>query len=209
MSYSYLMKFIIIGDSGVGKSCMIHQYINRVFLGSHDVTIGVDFASKIIRAKDFDGNLEKIKIQIWDTAGQETFRSITQSYYNGAAGVIIVYDITNRESFENILGWHDDVLSKCGKDTCIMFVGNKSDMSFKRKVAQNEAEELAKNLNKNIQCLETSSKSGDSIDKVFDDLTIQIFNKIKGNEKLPDGVKYINAYLKPTKNNDKEKNKKK
>jgi Ras-related protein Rab-2A len=101
-SYSYLFKYIVIGDTSVGKSCLLLQFLEKKFKFDHDTTIGVEFGSKIITVKD-----KHIKLQIWDTAGQETFKSITRSYYRGSIGVILVYDITNRDSFNNISKWLD------------------------------------------------------------------------------------------------------
>ena len=101
-SYSYLFKYIVIGDTSVGKSCLLLQFLEKKFKFDHDTTIGVEFGSKIINVKD-----KQIKLQIWDTAGQETFKSITRSYYRGSIGVVLVYDITNRDSFNNVSKWLD------------------------------------------------------------------------------------------------------
>ena len=100
MSFAYMFKFIIIGDTGVGKSCLLLQFIDRRFRQKHEVTIGVEFGAKMITVADTN-----IKLQIWDTAGQESFKSITRGYYRSAAGAILVYDITNRESFNNVSRW--------------------------------------------------------------------------------------------------------
>ena len=97
MSYSYLFKYIIIGDTGVGKSCLLLQFTDKRFRHDHDLTIGVEFGSRMLRLED-----KEIKLQIWDTAGQESFRSITRSYYRGAAGALLVYDITRRDTFSHL-----------------------------------------------------------------------------------------------------------
>lgn len=97
MSYSYLFKMIIIGDTGVGKSCLLLQFTDQKFRNDHDLTIGVEFGSRKIMIEGQD-----IKLQIWDTAGSESFRSITRSYYRGAAGALLVFDITRRESFQHL-----------------------------------------------------------------------------------------------------------
>ena len=102
-SYSYLFKYIVIGDTSVGKSCLLLQFLEKKFKFDHDTTIGVEFGSKIINVRD-----KQIKLQIWDTAGQETFKSITRSYYRGSIGVVLVYDITNRDSFNNVSKWLDE-----------------------------------------------------------------------------------------------------
>merc|ERR1711908_147532 len=103
MSYAYLFKYIIIGDTGVGKSCLLLQFTDRRFQPIHDLTIGVEFGARMITI-----DKKQIKLQIWDTAGQESFRSITRSYYRGAAGALLVYDITRRETFNSLASWLDD-----------------------------------------------------------------------------------------------------
>jgi Ras-related protein Rab-2A len=100
MSYAYLFKFIIIGDTGVGKSCLLLKYVDGRFRQKHEVTIGVEFGAKVVAIEGIN-----LKLQIWDTAGQESFKSITRGYYRSAAVALLVYDITNRDSFENVLKW--------------------------------------------------------------------------------------------------------
>merc|ERR1712072_165860 len=103
MSYDYLFKYIIIGDTGVGKSCLLLQFTDRRFQPIHDLTIGVEFGARMITI-----DKKQIKLQIWDTAGQESFRSITRSYYRGAAGALLVYDITRRETFTHLTSWLEE-----------------------------------------------------------------------------------------------------
>uniref|UniRef100_A0A8C5W6M1 RAB2A, member RAS onco family n=1 Tax=Microcebus murinus TaxID=30608 RepID=A0A8C5W6M1_MICMU len=103
MAYAYLFKYIIIGDTGVGKSCLLLQFTDKRFQPVHDLTIGVEFGARMIT---IDG--KQIKLQIWDTAGQESFRSITRSYYRGAAGALLVYDITRRDTFNHLTTWLED-----------------------------------------------------------------------------------------------------
>merc|ERR1712214_167019 len=103
MSYSYLFKYIIIGDTGVGKSCLLLQFTDKRFQPVHDLTIGVEFGARMINIEG-----KQIKLQIWDTAGQESFRSITRSYYRGAAGALLVYDITRRDTFNHLTTWLED-----------------------------------------------------------------------------------------------------
>lgn len=122
-SYSYLFKYIVIGDTSVGKSCLLLQFLEKKFKFDHDTTIGVEFGSKIINVKD-----KQIKLQIWDTAGQETFKSITRSYYRGSIGVILVYDITNRDSFNNVSKWLDETKSYANDKITVMLVANKTDL---------------------------------------------------------------------------------
>lgn len=101
-NYNYLFKFIVIGDTGVGKSCVVLQFIENKTRTTHDVTIGVEFGAKTVPIRD-----KSIKLQIWDTAGQENFRSITRSYYRSAIGALLVYDITRRETFAHVKTWLD------------------------------------------------------------------------------------------------------
>eukprot|EP01119_Soliformovum_irregulare_P010013 TRINITY_DN2424_c0_g1_i7.p1 TRINITY_DN2424_c0_g1~~TRINITY_DN2424_c0_g1_i7.p1 ORF type:complete len:157 (-),score=6.39 TRINITY_DN2424_c0_g1_i7:363-833(-) len=115
MSYDYLFKYIIIGDSGVGKSCLLLQFTDKRFQPAHDLTIGVEFGSRMI---SIDG--KQVKLQIWDTAGQESFRSITRSYYRGAAGALLVYDITRRETFNHLTCWLEDARQHSNSNMTIM-----------------------------------------------------------------------------------------
>merc|ERR1711912_100142 len=115
MSYAYLFKYIIIGDTGVGKSCLLLQFTDKRFQPVHDLTIGVEFGARMITI-----DKKQIKLQIWDTAGQEKFRSITRSYYRGAAGALLVYDITRRETFEHLQSWLEDCRRYSNKDIVIM-----------------------------------------------------------------------------------------
>ena len=121
--YDYLFKFIIIGDSNVGKSCLMLQFIERKFKSFIDPTIGVEFGSKKM---DISGKV--VKLQIWDTAGQENFRSITRSYFRGAIGALLVFDITNRQSFIDIEKWLKEVKSNTTSNIEMILVGNKCDL---------------------------------------------------------------------------------
>merc|ERR1711972_1285854 len=132
MSYSYLFKYIIIGDTGVGKSCLLLQFTDKRFQPVHDLTIGVEFGARMIT---IDG--KQIKLQIWDTAGQESFRSITRSYYRGAAGALLVYDITRRETFNHLTTWLDDARQHSSSNMVIMLIGNKCDLE-RREVTTEE-----------------------------------------------------------------------
>ncbi|PPS17963.1 hypothetical protein GOBAR_AA02592 [Gossypium barbadense] len=139
MSYDYLFKYIIIGDTGVGKSCLLLQFTDKRFQPVHDLTIGVEFGARMVT---IDGR--PIKLQIWDTAGQESFRSITRSYYRGAAGALLVYDITRRETFNHLASWLEDARQHANPNMTIMLIGNKSDLSHRRAVSKEEGEQFAK-----------------------------------------------------------------
>src|SRR3569623_1895641 len=120
MSYSYLFKYIIIWDTGVGKSCLLLQFTDKRFRHDHDLTIGVEFGARMIRVDE-----KEIKLQICDSAGQESFRSITRSYYRGAAGALLVYDITRRETFNHLASWLEDARQHSNSNMTIMLIGNK------------------------------------------------------------------------------------
>lgn len=157
--YENVFKLLIIGDSGVGKSNMLLRFVNNKFDNSYDMTIGIDFGIKRVVLND---NI--YKLQIWDTAGQETFKSMTQTFYRGADGCILVYDITNRESFNNISSWLSS-LRLLVQDIVIILVGNKIDMDYKREVTIHEGEEFAER--NNIHFFETSSKTAENINQCF------------------------------------------
>merc|ERR1711959_104322 len=139
MSYAYLFKYIIIGDTGVGKSCLLLQFTDKRFQPVHDLTIGVEFGARMI---NIDG--KQIKLQIWDTAGQESFRSITRSYYRGAAGALLVYDITRKDTFNHLSSWLEDAQQHANSNMTITLIGNKSDLEHRRQVQAKEGEDFAK-----------------------------------------------------------------
>ncbi|KAK4392935.1 Ras-related protein RABB1b [Sesamum angolense] len=141
MSYDYLFKYIIIGDTGVGKSCLLLQFTDKRFQPVHDLTIGVEFGARMVT---IDGR--PIKLQIWDTAGQESFRSITRSYYRGAAGALLVYDITRRETFNHLASWLEDARQHANPNMTILLVGNKSDLAHRRAVSKEEESSLQKKM---------------------------------------------------------------
>ena len=169
--YEYLFKFIIIGDSGVGKSCLLLQFTDKRFQPIHDLTIGVEFGGKIISVGGKD-----IKLQIWDTAGQESFRSITRSYYRGAAGCILVFDITRRESFNHLENWIAESKHNSNLDMKYLLIGNKTDLEEKREVSTKEATAFAKEHG--LKYLETSAKNANNVDKAFEETAVSIYNSI-------------------------------
>lgn len=125
-SVYHTCRYIIIGDTGVGKSCLLLQFTDKRFQPVHDLTIGVEFGARLV---NIDG--KQIKLQIWDTAGQESFRSITRSYYRGAAGALLVYDITRRETFDHLASWLEDARQHANPNMTIMLIGNKADLSVR------------------------------------------------------------------------------
>jgi len=172
MSYAYLFKYIIIGDTGVGKSCLLLQFTDKRFQPVHDLTIGVEFGARMINIED-----KQIKLQIWDTAGQESFRSITRSYYRGAAGALLVYDITRRETFSHLSSWLEDARKHSNKDMTIMLIGNKSDDVQKRQVSFEEGQAFAQEHG--LEFLETSAKTADNVQEAFVNTAGEIYRKIK------------------------------
>jgi Ras-related protein Rab-2A len=159
MSYDYLFKYIIIGDTGVGKSCLLLQFTDKRFQPVHDLTIGVEFGARMVTV---DGR--PIKLQIWDTAGQESFRSITRSYYRGAAGALLVYDITRRETFNHLASWLEDARQHANPNMSIMLIGNKCDLAHKRAVSKEEGQQFAKEHG--LLFLEASARTAQNVEEV-------------------------------------------
>lgn len=172
MSYAYLFKYIIIGDTGVGKSCLLLQFTDKRFQPVHDLTIGVEFGARMITI-----NNRQIKLQIWDTAGQESFRSITRSYYRGAAGALLVYDITRRETFNHLTRWLEEARQNANQEMVIMLIGNKSDLEHRRQVTKEEGEQFAKEHN--LIFLETSAKTAANVEEAFIATAQKIYDKIE------------------------------
>lgn len=169
MEYDYLFKLLIIGDSGVGKSCILLRFADDTFTESYISTIGVDFK---IRTIDINGKI--IKLQIWDTAGQERFRTITSSYYRGAHGIIIVYDVTDEISFSNVKQWLQEIDRYAGESVKKLLIGNKCDLVAKKQVPYVVAKEFADNLE--MPFLETSAKNTINIENAFLTMTKDILS---------------------------------
>ncbi|MHA1270775.1 MAG: GTP-binding protein [Candidatus Helarchaeota archaeon] len=162
--FDYLFKIIILGDGGVGKTALTTRFAQGIFRENYKMTIGVDFSIKTIEV-----NGKRVKLQIWDTGGQERFSYIRPLYYKGSAGAIFAFDITNRKSFENLENtWFNEVFSNCGSDLPWVLVGNKCDLPD-REVSLDEAKSFA--LQRGVTYLESSAKSGQSVNDVFYELT--------------------------------------
>ena len=169
--YDYLFKLLLIGDSGVGKSCLLLRFADHTYTESYISTIGVDFK---IRTIELDG--KTIKLQIWDTAGQERFRTITSSYYRGAHGIIVVYDVTDLESFNNVKQWLNEIDRYACENVNKLLVGNKCDLVSKKAVEYETAKEFADKLE--IPFLETSAKAATNVEKAFLTMAAEIKNTI-------------------------------
>ncbi|KAJ4705007.1 Ras-related protein like [Melia azedarach] len=159
--YDYLIKLLLIGDSGVGKSCLLLRFSDDSFTTSFITTIGIDFK---IRTIELDG--KRIKLQIWDTAGQERFRTITTAYYRGAMGILLVYDVTDESSFNNIRNWMRNIEQHAADNVNKILVGNKADMDeSKRAVPTAKGQALADEYG--IKFFETSAKTNFNVEQVF------------------------------------------
>ena len=174
INFHYLLKYVIIGDSGVGKSNILLKYIYNSFSEEFKTTVGVEFG-----ARNIEINKAIYRIQIWDTAGQENFRSIARAYYKNSVCACIVYDITNRSSFEDIQIWIDDCTKQTAKSVLLVLVGNKSDLNDIREVSYEEGKAFAKSHN--MLFFESSAKTGDNINEIFTKSVTQISKNIVNN----------------------------
>jgi len=170
-NYDYLFKLLIIGDSGVGKTCLLSSYTEENFDNNNYLTtIGIDLSVKLLTCLD-----RFIKLQIWDTAGQERFRTITNNYYHGADGVIIVYDVTERNTFENVKMWLKTINEKAKKDVYKILIGNKIDKSD-RVIEYDEGLRLAKE--NDMSFYETSSKYVKNISFIFNSVAENLLTRM-------------------------------
>merc|ERR1719162_726970 len=158
--YEYLFKFIIIGDEAVGKTCLLLQFTDKRYRTTHQVTVGVEFGSRTVEVSG-----KMIKLQCWDTAGQDRFRSIVRSYYRGAAGALLVYDITRSESFEHITNWLTEARNHADPNLVLTLVGNKCDRASDRQVAFDEGKAFAQR--NQLYFVETSAVTGHMVDQAF------------------------------------------
>lgn len=187
VAWHYVLKFIITGDAAVGKSSLLIRLTDQRFLANPDPTLGVEFGSKLITIPEEN---KVVKLQCWDTAGTESFRSITRSYYRGAAGCLLVYDVTSRQSFANARSWLKDVREHADPHLTCILVGNKVDLCTDvpegaqpgpgqrvRQVPTDEAEIWAKE--EGLLFVETSAKSGANVEIAFETATRDILDKIR------------------------------
>ena len=175
--YDYLFKLLLIGNSSVGKSSLLVRFVDDIWEENFVPTIGVDF-----KLKTLEVNGKKVKLQIWDTAGQERFKNITASYYRGGNGVLVVYDITDRDSFTNLTSWLIEIEKNANKNVFKLLIGNKNDLESERKVTFNEGKEFADS--NGMKFIETSAKTADKVYEAFELLTKEIIKNNLNKDKV-------------------------
>jgi small GTP-binding protein len=174
--YDHSVKTVVVGDSNVGKTSVLCRYVNGRFIGQITPTLGVEFFSKVV-----DTQKHSVELQLWDTAGQELFRSVTRGYYRGAVGALVVFDLTKRESFAGLAQWIGDLRATTRADIVLVLLGNKCDLADRREVTRFEAEDFAKRMG--IEFFETSAKTGENIEDAM-------LKCLEGIEKLIEEGKY-------------------
>jgi small GTP-binding protein len=187
--YTYSVKFIIVGDSSVGKSNILLRFSRNVFDPGHQATLGIEFANKHLQYNNTD-----YLVQVWDTAGQENFRSVTRAYYKASAVAMVVYDISSEESFQHIQTWIKDCQDLAPKTVQLVLVGNKSDLEEQRAIQTERGEELAKRYN--MLFFETSALNGNGVEEAFQKSIEAVDQKIRSgfydlNNSSNQGIKKI------------------
>jgi Ras-related protein Rab-11A len=200
----FKLKIVVVGDSGVGKTNLIKRFITNEFSENFKATIGVEFMSKTYKI-----NKHLFKIEIWDTAGQERYKSITTAYYKGAKGAMIIYDVTNQNSFNNVDKWFNEIKDKASKNINLIMIGNKTDLDDKKVVSSEDSLDKAKNFD--IPVMETSALNASNVKEAFYLILKEMYKSVKSmmqeNEKK-DGVDTAGVQL-DTNNENKGKKKKK
>ena len=193
-NYQYIFKLILIGNSGVGKSCILQRYMKHTFQETYKCTIGVDFLMKSLII-----NGKTVKLQLWDTAGQEKYKSMVSSYYRGANVALIIFDLTNHMSFDALPSWIENYYKNGPEQKNIILIGNKKDLEVERQVTQEEAETFAET--NNMIYFETSAKDGENIDYVFNYAAEKLLEFYSGNNEAilkrqltPNNEKQINNF---------------
>ncbi|KAI8881415.1 ras-related protein rab-4B-like protein [Backusella circina FSU 941] len=191
-AYDFLLKLLLVGDSGGGKSCLLYHFLENQFKKDSVNTIGMEFGTRIIQIAD-----KSIKLQIWDTAGQERFRSLTKSYFRGAAGALVIYDICNRDTFLGVRSWLTDVRALANPEIVILLVGNKNDKGEEREVSYLEASRFAQEHE--MMFLEASALTGDGVEDMFFKCARSILSKIETGQIDPErsgsGVQFGDSSL--------------
>ena len=174
-NYDFLIKCILIGDSGVGKSCLLRQFLESLFQPYIEPTIGIEFGSKLLTVKD-----SVVRLQIWDSAGQENYRSITRSYYRNTSCALLVYDITSRRTFESLNNWLEDARNFGNGAMRFVLVGNKADSEGERQVRREEGEEFARA--NAMLFFEVSAKETLNVSKMFELLVENVLAAINAGQ---------------------------
>jgi len=183
-NFDYMFKLLIIGNSSVGKTSFLFRYADDSFTSAFVSTVGIDFKVKTVFRND-----KRVKLQIWDTAGQERYRTITTAYYRGAMGFILMYDITNEESFNAVQDWVTQIKTYSWDNAQVVLVGNKCDMKNERVVGYDRGRLLAEHLG--LEFFETSAKENVNVKQVFESLVDKICNKM--NESLTSANEMTNT----------------
>ena len=183
VSLSFIdLKIILLGDAGVGKTSISGRYIDSTFKDNYQATLQVEKRMKIINEDD----KTSVRLNIWDTAGQEKFRSITRQFYRGCHGAFIVFDLTKKSSFNELKNWMDELKTHGNDDTVIIILANKSDLTTEREISE---EEIKNKINNKYKYFEVSAKTGNNISLAFDEMKKLIMQKIKKNEEIENNLK--------------------
>jgi len=188
MQYDYLVKLLLIGDGGVGKSSLLTKFAHNTFSTSMQPTVGMDFKVKML---ELGGR--RVKLQVWDTAGQERFHTITQQYYRNAMGVILVYDVENEDSFNNIRRWAAQVAAHGAEDTNLMLLGNKADTDSSKRIVDT-ARGAALAAEYNMPFMETSAKSGVNVEEAFVALADSVRLRLQSRDSTSSSAPATNSF---------------
>lgn len=172
-------KLLILGDSSVGKSSLLMRYVEDQFSDTITTTVGIDYKMKKVKVDNLD-----MKLQIWDTAGQEKYRSLANNFYKNSMGVLLVFDLTNPNSFDNVRNWIRQIKKNADENVCRMLLANKADLKERRAVSEKEVNELTAEIG--IKCFEVSAKSGFGVPDAFSMLAKEVKDKFFPNVKPSD-----------------------
>ena len=168
-----LYKILLLGDSTVGKTCFLLRYVDDSFLDLHMATIGLDYRLKTLILEE----QKIVKVQLWDTAGQDKFRAITRNYYKGASGIILIFDVTNVKSYENIKKWINEIKEEISEKVAIVLIGNKIDNVQERKISREQGDKLASEIG--VKFFETSAKTGEGVKDLFVTIANKVYELLK------------------------------
>jgi small GTP-binding protein len=184
--FDFSLKVVVIGESGVGKTCLLIRFVRDTFDEDTQSTLGIEFLSKIIQTET-----RRIQLQLWDTAGQELFRTVTRGYYRGSAGALVLFDLSNRDSFDNVERWLQDVKSVARDDVVLILIGNKSDLEEKRQVSKEEAADFAEQHG--MHYFEASAKTGANVSEAVNTCVALIEKNLKNTGPQPESKDLVAA----------------